>query len=185
MWGNDQNQNQNQNQYQSRFLSRLSGMEGTTRSDYVTPFKGVTQIKDCKLGHNRNGREFVAVEFIILSSDTPSTHVGDIRTWMMMTDKDPTGPSLISFFQILLDIRRNQLTDPMIKSFLTDKPSPLIGMPVRIHARNKVLTNGSDFTILDFHNLKTLPDIVGLLDFCPPLKTREEVLSQFNSAVPF
>ena len=185
MWGNDNNQNQNHQQYQSRFLSRLSGMEGTTRSDYVTPFKGVTQVRDCKLGHNRNGREFVAVEFIILSSDTPTTSVGDIRTWMMMTDKDPTGPSLISFFQILLDIRRSELTDPMIKSFLTDKPSPLIGMPVRIHARNKVLTNGSDFTILDFHNLKKLPEGTELLEFCPPLKNREEVLSQFNSPVPF
>lgn len=140
------------------FVENVKSATARRQSTYISdPGRYLFQVKDLVMGKNRKGRDFIAVEFIVLDSDDKSNHPrGAERTWLMMLDADTAAKNFRGFLCNALDITDSSLTANMIdRAFARDENtnrSCLAGIKVVALARNTKTKAGNDFTLIDWRS---------------------------------
>ena len=126
------------------------------RSKYIVPGEYVLQVDNMLSGTTKAGRDFVAIEFMVLEytgENDNEIKSGSMVTHLMLTDQGSTAKNIRDFLCKVLNVSDDKLTKQHVQdAFTVDQRgfSPLRGLKVRCLARDTTTKSGGTFTIINY-----------------------------------
>lgn len=145
----------------------ISGVKATQGSNYLRAGHYYMLLRGVKLGQNRKGRDFVAIEMTCLhvfDDDNGRGHkINEDTTHMLMCDSDPFLPNFKAFVSAALDCDESEINEESCIE-ITGNDQPLAGLVVEVQGTEIVTQKGNPFTRISYKGAvsedllsKTLP----------------------------
>ena len=154
------------------FADEVASSRATIQSNYFSPGRFIVEIKDWKIGENRKGNPYAALETEIVRSDNHDAHPpGSLATWMVIlkggAGSDMAASNIKAAICGITGASEKEVDSEVVQYCLGAESddggmSPLAGNLILVTAVNVKTRAGNDFTRCTFKKVgdpDNLPDI--------------------------